>query len=120
MIPASGSCRILQERSEEITGSCRKAPEIAGCGSSIPTGNLLDFFPVNSSQFPAGTGQKSSGNGRKISGGNTASGMDRDFAGSHRFLPYVFDPGLRSTIISNKIESHRMCYFKYLYLVGDE
>jgi hypothetical protein len=44
----------LQERSEEITGSCRKSPEIAGCGSSIPTGNLLDFFPVNSSQFPAG------------------------------------------------------------------
>jgi hypothetical protein len=96
MIPASGSCRILQERSEEITGSCRKAPEIAGCGSSIPTGNLLDFFPVNSSQFPAGTGQKSSGNGRKISGGNTASGMDRDFAGSHRFLPYVFHPGITS------------------------
>jgi hypothetical protein len=74
-------------------GSCRKAPEIAGWGSSIPTGNLLDFFPVNSSQYPAGTGQKSSGNGRKISGGNTASGMNRNFAGSHRFLPYVFDPG---------------------------
>ncbi len=48
---------------------------------------------MNSSQFPAGTGQKSSGNGRKISGGNTASGMNRNFAGSHRFLPYVFDPG---------------------------
>jgi hypothetical protein len=83
MIPASGSYRK----------EARKSPEIAGCGSSIPTGNLLDFFPVNSSQFPAGTGQKSSGNGRKISGGSTASGMDRDFAGSHRFLPYVFDPG---------------------------
>jgi hypothetical protein len=33
-------------------GSCRKAPEIAGSGSSIPTGNLMDFFPVDSSQFP--------------------------------------------------------------------
>jgi hypothetical protein len=93
MIPAPGSCRILQERSEEITESCRKAPEIAGCGNSIPTGNLLDFFPVNSSQFPSGTGQKSSGNDRKISGGNTASGMQLDFAGSRRFLPYVFDMG---------------------------
>ena len=104
MIPASGSCRNLQERSEEITGSCRKAPEIAGCGSSIPTGNLLDFFPVNSiSQFPAGTGQKSSGNDRKISGGNTASGMDRDFAGSHRFLPYVFDSGQNKYLKNPKI-----------------
>ncbi len=83
MIPASGSCRK----------EARESSEIAGRGSSIPTGNLLDFFPVNSSQFPAETGQKPSGNGRKISGGNTASGMDRDFAGSHRFLPYVFDPG---------------------------
>ena len=83
MIPAAGSCRK----------EARKSPEIAECGSSIPTGNLLDFFPVNSSQFPAGTGQKSSGNGRKISGGNTASGMYRDFAGSHQFLPYVLDPG---------------------------
>ncbi len=51
------------------------------------------FFPMNSSQFPAETGQKSSGNGRKISGGNTASGMNRNFAGSHQFLPYMFDPG---------------------------
>ena len=72
---------------------CRKAPEIAGCGSSIPTGDLLDFFPVKPRQFLAGTGRKSSGNDRKISGGNTTSGMERDFAGSHRFLPYVFDMG---------------------------
>ena len=43
---------ILQERCGKVTGSHRKAPEIAGSGSSIPTGNLLDFFPVDSDQFP--------------------------------------------------------------------
>ncbi len=55
--------RILQERSGNVTGSCRKAPEIAGSGSSIPTRNLLDFFrwiPVNFLCFLAGTGGKSS------------------------------------------------------------
>jgi hypothetical protein len=67
---------------------------------------LLDFFPVNSSQFPAGTGQKSSGNGRKISGGITASGMDRDFAGSHRFLPYVFHPGIIKNQVRVMVKDH--------------
>ena len=43
---------ILQERCGKVTGPHRKAPEIAGSGSSIPTGNLLDFFPVDSDQFP--------------------------------------------------------------------
>ena len=43
---------ILQERCGKVTESHRKAPEIAGSGSSIPTGNLLDFFPVDSDQFP--------------------------------------------------------------------
>ena len=43
---------ILQERCGKVTGSHRKAPEIAESGSSIPTGNLLDFFPVDSDQFP--------------------------------------------------------------------
>ena len=51
-IPATGSHMILQERCGKVTGSHRKAPEIAGSGSSIPTGNLLDFFPVDSDQFP--------------------------------------------------------------------
>jgi hypothetical protein len=67
---------ILQERSGNVAGSCRKAPEIAGSGSSIPTGNLLDFFrwiPVNFLCFSAGTGRKSLEKIRKISGGNTAS-----------------------------------------------
>jgi hypothetical protein len=43
-ITATGSHRILQERSGKVTGSYRKAPKIAGSGSGIPTGNLLDFF----------------------------------------------------------------------------
>ena len=51
-IPATGSHMILQETCGKVTGSHRKAPEIAGSGSSIPTGNLLDFFPVDSDQFP--------------------------------------------------------------------
>ena len=51
-IPATGSHMILQERCGKVTGSHRKAPEIAGSGSSIPTRNLLDFFPVDSDQFP--------------------------------------------------------------------
>ncbi len=61
-------------------GSCRKAPEIAGSGSSIPTRNLLDFFRwilVNFLCFPAGTGRKSSKKIQKISGGNTASTFQR-------------------------------------------
>jgi hypothetical protein len=33
------------------TGSCRKALEITGSGSSIPTGTYRIFFPVDSSQF---------------------------------------------------------------------
>ena len=75
-IPATGSHMILQERCGKVTGSHRRAPEIAGSGSSIPTGNLLDFFqwiPINSLCFPAGTGRKSSEKIRKFSGWNTAS-----------------------------------------------
>jgi len=34
------------------TGSCRKALEITGTGSSIPTGTYRIFFPVDSDQFP--------------------------------------------------------------------
>ncbi len=85
--------RILQDPAGKKRGNHRILQE--------STGNLLDFSPVNSSQFPAGTGQKSSGNGRKISGGNTASGMNRNFAGSHRFLPYVFDPGSFRSLVSS-------------------
>jgi len=51
MIPATGSSRIQQERRGKITGSCRKALEITGNGSSIPTGTYPIFFrwiPVNS------------------------------------------------------------------------
>ena len=57
---------ILQERCGKVTGSHRKAPEIAGSGSSIPTGNLLDFFPVDSDQFPV----LSSRNRSEITGKN--------------------------------------------------
>jgi len=39
------------------TGSRRKAPKIAGSGSSIPTGNLLNFFLVDSSQFSVLSGR---------------------------------------------------------------
>jgi hypothetical protein len=35
--------RILQERSGKVAGSCRKSAEIGVSGSSIPSGNLLNF-----------------------------------------------------------------------------
>ncbi len=88
---------ILQERSGNVAGSCRKAPEIARSGSSIPTGNLLDFFrwiPVNFLCFPAGTGRKSSEKIRKISGGNTASTFQRFPVLSCRNRPVIFDLGI--------------------------
>ncbi len=93
-ITATGSRRILQERSGKVTGSCRKAPEIAGSGSSIPTGNFLDFFrwiPVNFMCFPAGTGRKSSEKIRKFFGGNTASMFQRFPVLSCRNQPVIFD-----------------------------
>ena len=43
-ITPTDSLRILRERSTKVTRSCRKASKIAGNGSSIPIGNLLDFF----------------------------------------------------------------------------
>ncbi len=95
-ITATGSRRILQERSGNVAGSCTKAPEIAGSGSSIPTGNLLDFFrwiPVNFLCFPAGTGRKSSEKIRKFSGGNTASTFQRFPVLSCRNRPVIFDLG---------------------------
>ncbi len=49
--------------------SFRKAPEIAGSGSSIPTGNFLDFFrwiPINSLYFSVGTGRRSSEKSEKF------------------------------------------------------
>ncbi len=52
MITATGSRRILQERRGKVTGSCRKALEITGSGTSIPTGTNRIFFPVDSGQFP--------------------------------------------------------------------
>jgi hypothetical protein len=77
-------------------GSCRKVLEIAGTGSSVPTGNLLDFFrwiPVNFLCFPAGTGQKSSEKIRKISGENTASTFQRFLVLSCRNQPVIFGLG---------------------------
>jgi hypothetical protein len=95
-ITATGSRRILQERSGNVAGSCRKAPEIAGSGSSISTGNLLDFFRwirVNFLCFPTGTGRKLSEKIRKISGGNTASTFQRFSVLSCRNQPVIFDLG---------------------------
>ena len=52
-VPVSGSRGNLQERSWKVTGSCRKAPEIAGTWKQYSERKFSDFFPVNSSQFPA-------------------------------------------------------------------
>jgi hypothetical protein len=41
-------------------GSCRKALEIGESGSSIPTRNLSDFFPIDSSQFHVLSGRNRS------------------------------------------------------------
>ena len=95
-IPATGSRRILQEWSGKITGSCRKAPEIAGSGSSIPTGNFLNFFRRISFKllcFPAGIVRKSSKKIRKISFGNTASTFRQFPVLSCRNRPVLFDLG---------------------------
>ncbi len=43
---------IIIQSKITATGFFRKATGIAGIRSSIPTRNLLDFFPVDSSQFP--------------------------------------------------------------------
>jgi len=96
-ITATGSRRILQKRNGKVTGSCRKATEIAGSGSSIPTGNFLDFsrwIPVNFPCFQAGTGRKSSEKTRKISGGITASTFQRFPMLSCRNRPVIFDLGI--------------------------
>jgi len=96
MITATGSSRILQERRRKATGSCRKALEITGTGSSIPTGTYRIFFrwiPVNSLSFPAGIGRKSSEKIRKFSGGNTASTFQRFPVLSCRNQPVFFDLG---------------------------
>jgi len=88
--------RILQERRGKVTGSCRKALEITGSGSSIPTGTYRIFFrwiPVNSLSFPAGIGRKSSEKIRNFSGGNTASTFQRCPVLSCRNRPVFFDLG---------------------------
>lgn len=62
-------------------GPCRKSSETGVSGSSIPSGNLLNFcclwIPVNFLCFPAGISRKWSGKIRKISGGNTGSTLRR-------------------------------------------
>ena len=92
---------ILQERCGKVTGSHRKAPEIAGSGSSIPTGNLLDFFPVDSDQFPV----LSSRNRSEIIGKNPKIfPLEYCFhvpVTSGAFLPEparIFRPGKASTV----------------------
>ncbi len=124
-ITATGSRMILQERSGNVAGSCRKALEIAGSGSSIPTGNLLDFFrwiPVNFLCFPAGTGRKSSEKIRKISGGNTASTLQRFPVLSCRNRPVIFDLGTYHMNIDQRYESFQprnKTLFVILILVPD-
>ncbi len=88
--------RILQERSAKITGSCRKAPEIAGSGSSILTGKVSDFFqwiPINFLCSLTRTDRKSSEKIRKISGGNTGSTFHRFPVLFCRNQPVFFDLG---------------------------
>ncbi len=41
-----GFSRILEERYEKVTVSCRKIPKIIGNGSSIPVGNFSDLSIV--------------------------------------------------------------------------
>ena len=60
MIPATGSRGILQERSGKVTGSWRKAPEIAGTWKQYSHRKFLGFFPVNSDQFPVLSGRNRS------------------------------------------------------------
>jgi hypothetical protein len=96
-ITATGSRRLLWERSGKDTGSCRKAPDIPGIGSSIPAGNSLEFFqwiPVNFLCVPSGTGRKSSRKTRKISDGNTASIFQRFPVLSCRNRSVFFDLGM--------------------------
>jgi hypothetical protein len=59
------------------TGSCRKTPEIAGNGSSIP----------------AGTWRKALEKIRKFSGRNTASTQSPELPGTGRFRAGLFDLG---------------------------
>ncbi len=64
--------------------------------TSIPTGNLLDFFrwiPVNFLWLSTGTGRKSSEKIRRFSGGNTASTFRRFSVLSCRNRPVIFDLG---------------------------
>jgi hypothetical protein len=86
------------------TGSCRKAPKIAGSGSSIPTGIFFDFFrwiPVKFLCFPTGTGRKSSEKIRQISGENIASTFQRFSLLSCRNRPVIFDLGGDFIFLSN-------------------
>jgi hypothetical protein len=69
--------RILQERSRNVVGSCRKSAEIGVSGSSIPSGNLLNFC------FACGF--------QSISGGNTGSTLRRFPVISYRNRPIFFE-----------------------------
>ena len=46
------SHRILQERCEKVTGSCRKTPEIDGTWKQYFGRKLSRFFPMDSCQLP--------------------------------------------------------------------
>ena len=67
MIRVTGTGRILQEIVEKTTGSCRKALEIDGIGSSIPAGIFLDFFPVDFRRILSSFSEELVGNhGKKV------------------------------------------------------
>ena len=114
---------ILQERCGKVTGSHRKAPEIAGSGSSIPTGNLLDFFPVDSDQFPV----LSSRNRSEIIGKNPKIfRLEYCFhvpVTSGAFLPEparIFRPGFNTFIISSALAYARVIISSTLSIVRYE
>ncbi len=80
-------------------------------GSSIPTGNFLDFFrwiSVNSVWFPAGIGRTSSEKTRKFSGRNTASTKSPELPGTGSFWTGLFD-------LSK--EAKTKCFIKKLFMV---
>jgi hypothetical protein len=78
---------------QDHAGKHRKSLEH---GSSIPAGNLSDFFrwiPANFLCFPAGTSRKALEEIRKISGRNTAFTKSPELPGTGRFRAGLFELG---------------------------
>jgi hypothetical protein len=95
-ITATGSRRILQQRSEKVTASCRKAPEMEAVFRPEICWIFFRWIPVNFLCFPAGNGRKLSEKIWKFSDGGTASTFQRFSVLSCRNRPVIFDLGCYS------------------------